>query len=146
MQLWAPDLVGWVGPDSVVTYAQEAQMAAHPKLSDTAYSLVKINEVTVEGSVAVVRDTWSRRITQADGHKALFRVRRFEIWRRQPDMQWKISRYIEKPASTYVGSAGTDWRSGCDRCRSRVGIGIHSMKLAAATCLMQFPAQTSATA
>ena len=97
LQLWAPDLVGWVGSDTVVVYAQEAKMAAHPTLSDTVYTLVKINEVMVDGSLAVVRDTWNRRITQPDGHKALFRVRRYEIWRRQPDRQWKISRYIENP-------------------------------------------------
>jgi ketosteroid isomerase-like protein len=97
LQLWAPDLVGWYASDNIDTYAMESENAAHPKPSDTSYSLLKINEIMVEGSLAVVRDTWSRRITQADGRRPLYRVRRYEIWRRQPDKHWKISRYIESP-------------------------------------------------
>jgi ketosteroid isomerase-like protein len=97
LQLWAPDLVGWVRADNIDTYAQQAEFVAHPPPSHTGYTLLKINEVIVEGSLAVVRDTWTRKIPQADGHEELFRVRRCEIWRRQPDKQWKIIRYVESP-------------------------------------------------
>ncbi|MDR3387976.1 MAG: nuclear transport factor 2 family protein [Rudaea sp.] len=98
LDVWAPDLVGWVGSDGVVTYAQQADLVAHPP-AHTIHTLMRVDEITVEGSLAVVRDTWTRRVKQEDGHSALLRVRRYEIWRRQPDKQWKISRFIESPSA-----------------------------------------------
>jgi ketosteroid isomerase-like protein len=103
LQLWAPDLVGWFAADNVDTYAQESDLIAHPPATRTAYTLLKVNEVIVEGSLAVVRDTWTRKIKQDDGQSLLFRVRRCEIWRLQPDKKWRISRYIESPPANTPG-------------------------------------------
>src|SRR5215471_9215429 len=60
MKVWAPDLIGWApeGPDD--SYERElgyAKLPAQPVR--TTYAL-KIDEVIVDGSLAVVRDTWTQ--------------------------------------------------------------------------------------
>ena len=96
LEVWAPDLIGWPpqGPDD--TYQREAQSAklpVHPP--QTTYALT-INEVIVDGSLAVVRDTWTETTKQAAADK-IQTFRSFEVWRRQPDGRWKISRWIDGP-------------------------------------------------
>jgi len=97
LEVWAPDLIGWApqGPDD--TYAREAQSASLPvKPPQTSYALT-INEVIVDGSLAVVRDTWTQTTKQAAAADKIETFRSFEVWRRQPDASWKISRWIDGP-------------------------------------------------
>jgi len=95
--VWAPDLIGWApeGPDD--TYEREAAYAKLPiKAPDTTYALT-INEVIVDGSLAVVRDTWTQTTKQNAGADKVSTFRSYEVWRRQPDASWKISRWIDGP-------------------------------------------------
>ncbi|HSE13010.1 MAG TPA: nuclear transport factor 2 family protein [Rudaea sp.] len=108
-EVWAPDLIGWApeGPDD--SYAREAAGAKLPvKPPKTTYALT-INEVIVDGSLAVVRDTWTQTTKQGSGADKVGTFRSFEIWRRQPDQTWKISRWIDgpmMPAQKTAGSGG----------------------------------------
>jgi steroid delta-isomerase len=96
-EVWAPDLIGWApqGPDD--TYQREAQYAKQPmQVPKTTYAL-NIDEVIVDGSLAVVRDTWTETTKQDTGADKINTFRSFEVWRRQPDRTWKISRWIDGP-------------------------------------------------
>ena len=95
--VWAPDLIGWApqGPDD--SYELEAQSAKlPPQPTQTTYALT-INEVIVDGSLAVVRDTWTQTTKRASAADMVETFRSFEVWRRQPDRSWKISRWIDGP-------------------------------------------------
>jgi ketosteroid isomerase-like protein len=91
--IWAPGMVGVSGggaPDD--TFAQE--MANAKKASgvpDAKYEL-QVDEVIVAVDIAVVRDTW-----RAIGPNTKATFRSVEVWERQPDGQWKISRWIDAP-------------------------------------------------
>ena len=102
LQVWAPDLIGWGtgGPDD--TYQREADFAAHPVPSRTTCTLT-INEVIVDGSLAVVRDSWTETTKQDNGPDKVTTYRSFEVWRRQPDNSWKISRWIDGPPMRLPG-------------------------------------------
>jgi ketosteroid isomerase-like protein len=95
--VWAPDLIGWTPEGDDDSYAGEQKFAMQPmQPPKTTYTLT-INEVIVDGSLAVVRDTWTQ-ITRSDaGTDKREKFRSFEVWRRQPDASWKISRWIDGP-------------------------------------------------
>jgi len=98
LSVWAPDLVGWSadGPDD--TYPLETEFAKQPpEPVKTRYGLT-INEVIVDGSLAVVRDTWTETTKRDSGTGKVATFRSYEIWRRQPDRSWKISRWIDGPS------------------------------------------------
>jgi len=64
---------------------------------------VVVDEVIVDGSLAVVRDTWTQTTQRDAAPDQITTFRSFEVWRRQPDASWKISRWIDgpvKPAAT----------------------------------------------
>jgi ketosteroid isomerase-like protein len=97
LDVWAPDLIGWSpdGPDD--SYAREAAGAKGPSGPvNTTYALT-INEVIVDGSLAVVRDTWTQTTRQDSGRDKVATFRSYEVWRCQPDSTWKISRWIDGP-------------------------------------------------
>ena len=97
LDVWAPDLIGWSpdGPDD--SYAREAAGAKAPSGPvNTTYELT-INEVIVDGSLAVVRDTWTQTTRQNSGSDKVATFRSYEVWRRQADSTWKISRWIDGP-------------------------------------------------
>jgi len=103
--VWAPDLIGWPpeGPDD--TFARESEYAKLPvKPPQTTYALA-INEVIVDGSIAVVRDTWTQTTRQASAADKVETFRSFEVWRRQPDASWKISRWIDGPMQLQAAAA-----------------------------------------
>lgn len=97
VDVWAPDLVGWPpdGPDD--SYEREAAGARLPPRPVTTTYALTINEVIVEGSLAVVRDTWTQTTKQDAGPGKVATFRSFEVWRRQSDASWKISRWIDGP-------------------------------------------------
>jgi len=97
LDVWAPDLIGWApeGPDD--NYRREAESAKLPlKTPKTTYQLA-IDEVIVDGSLAVVRDTWTETTKRESAPDVVSTFRSYEVWRRQPDATWKISRWIDGP-------------------------------------------------
>ena len=96
-EVWAPDLIGWAPDGADDTYQREAEFAKQPaQPPKTTYALT-INEVIVDGSLAVVRDTWTETTKQESAPDKVNTFRSFEVWRRQPDQSWKISRWIDGP-------------------------------------------------
>ena len=95
--VWAPDLIGWApeGPDD--TYEREAAYAKLPTATPKTTYALTINEVIVDGSLAVVRDTWTQTTKQDAGADQVSTFRSYEVWRRQPDASWKISRWLDGP-------------------------------------------------
>jgi len=96
--VWAPDLIGWApqGPDDSYEREADAAKVPPPQAVRTTYALT-IDEVIVDGSLAVVRDTWTQTTKQDSGPDQVSTFRSFEVWRRQPDASWKISRWIDGP-------------------------------------------------
>ncbi len=88
--VWAPDLIGWMGGAPDDTYASEMAGAQRPAPPDAPQFALTIEEILVDGDLAVVRDRWRE---SARGKKVEFKS--FEVWRRQPDGQWKIARWID---------------------------------------------------
>jgi ketosteroid isomerase-like protein len=95
-QVWAPDMQGW-GEDGEDSYQREMDSARKtPKVGNPQYKYqLRIDEVMVTGDMAVVRDTWTG-IGPAGNARSF---RSFEVWRRQPDQSWKISRWIDGPST-----------------------------------------------
>jgi ketosteroid isomerase-like protein len=97
LQVWAPDLVGWPAEGADDTYAREAEFAALPAQPQKTTYALQINEIIVDGSIAVVRDTWTQTTRGDGGDDKIETFRSFEVWRRQADASWKISRWIDGP-------------------------------------------------
>ena len=91
-QVWAPDMRGW-GEGGEDSYQQEMESAKRtPSVADPkVHYALRIDEVMVEGDMAVVHDTWTE--IGPTGKARTFG--RFEVWRRQADRSWKISRWID---------------------------------------------------
>jgi ketosteroid isomerase-like protein len=100
MAVWAPDLLGWYPGTPDINYGDtragfEREFAGHEFRS--TYSLV-VEEVQVSGDLAVVRDRWTETDTRPGSQEVTTtRLKSFELWRRQPDGTWKISRWISAP-------------------------------------------------
>jgi ketosteroid isomerase-like protein len=94
--VWAPDLIGWYPGQPDDTYAREMDRLVHPgpRRAPTRYA-VDVVEVMVSGRLAVVRDVWT--FTTAPPDSSVSVVRSYEVWRQQPDLQWKIARWISAP-------------------------------------------------
>jgi len=100
MAVWAPDLIGWYPGAPDITYADtragfEREFADHG--SRSTYSLA-VEEVLVSGDLAVVRDRWTETDTRPGSKDVtVTKLKSFEVWRRQPDGAWKITRWISAP-------------------------------------------------
>jgi len=95
--VWATDLIGWAPAGADDTYQREAEFAKlPPHPPKTTYALT-IDEVMVDGSLAVVRDTCTETTRQESAADKVNTFRSFEVWLRQPDRSWKISRWIDGP-------------------------------------------------
>jgi steroid delta-isomerase len=67
---------------------------------DTKYRYsVRIDEVMVYGDAAVVRLVWTLEIDRAGSSQQRLEEPAVDIFRRQADGSWKISRYLAYPAS-----------------------------------------------
>jgi ketosteroid isomerase-like protein len=97
-RVWAPDLIGWYPGQPDDTFAKEMESAAHPRPGrpSTHYE-VNVVEVMVSGSMAVVRDIWRFTIAPGTPDSAVSVVRSYEVWKRQPDGEWRIARWISAP-------------------------------------------------
>lgn len=97
LDVWAPDLIGWAPDGADDTYQREAEFAKLPAQPPRTTYVLNINEVMVDGSLAVVRDTWTETTKQESAADKVNTFRSYEVWRRQPDGHWKISRWIDGP-------------------------------------------------
>jgi len=81
LSVWAPNLVGWSADSPDDTYPLETEFAKQPPGPvKTRYGLT-INEVIVDGSLAVVRDTWTKTTKRDSGPDKVATFRSYEIWR-----------------------------------------------------------------
>lgn len=87
--IWAPDLIGVIPGHPDDTWDREQLGARNARPGPIKFEL-KIDEILVDGDLAVVRDTWR----QLGGPKVEV-FRSFEVWRRQAGGEWKISRWID---------------------------------------------------
>ncbi len=74
----------------------------HRALGDHTKSFqygLRIKEIIVSGSLAVVRLTWISTATGADGRSRTDEEPGLDVFQRQPDGSWKIIRYIAYPAN-----------------------------------------------
>src|SRR5207248_1349975 len=60
LAVWAPDLIGWAPDGSDDTYARERKFAQLPQQPPKTTYALQIEEVIVDGSLAVVRDAWTQ--------------------------------------------------------------------------------------
>lgn len=100
MAIWAPDLRGWTPYAPETSRASEADgleelAATYPPFSSArptfAFEMV---ELAVHGDIAFAHGLWTQ--TDARG-VAQPTMRSFEVWRRQHDGAWRMSRYLESP-------------------------------------------------
>ena len=99
--LFAPDLVANYQGEPERDYASlcETLRGALRDLETTYRYSVQINEIMVYGDAAVVRLAWSLEIDKAGGPTQTIEEPAVDIFHRQADGSWKISRYLAYPAS-----------------------------------------------
>src|SRR5690349_19110504 len=95
-QIWARDLIGYYPGFPDDTYekeiAAESRAGGPPQVKTT----LSIIEVIVSGDLAVVHDVW-RFSRPTPNPAAPDSIRGFEVWRKQRDGSWKISRWLTAP-------------------------------------------------
>jgi ketosteroid isomerase-like protein len=99
--LFAPDLVANYQDEPERDYSSLCEMlrtALRDREANYTYS-VRINEIMVYGEAAVVRLVWTLEIDKAGTPKQSIEEPAVDIFRRQADGSWKISRYLAYPAS-----------------------------------------------
>jgi len=95
-QIWAEDLRGYYPGQPDDTYERELAAESRPPGPQTTRIGLTIVEVMVSGDLAVVHDIW--RYTRTTPNPAApDSIRGFEVWRKQSDGKWKISRWITAP-------------------------------------------------
>jgi len=99
--LFAPDLVANYQGEPERDYASLCEMLrAAIRDPDVTYRyLAEINEIIVYGETAVVRLVWALEIEKAGSPKQTIEEPAVDIFHRQIDGSWKISRYLAYPAS-----------------------------------------------
>jgi len=99
--LFARDIVANYEGEPERDYASLCQMlqeALQDRERSYHYSL-HINEILVYGSSAVVRLVWTLEIDKPGDRKEIVEEPAVDIFRRQADGSWKISRYLAFPPS-----------------------------------------------
>ena len=99
--LFAPDLVANYQGEPERDYASLCEMLRSAMRDpDVAYDYsVQINEIMVYGDMAVVRLVWALEIDKAGSPAQTIEEPAVDIFHRQADGSWKISRYLAYPAS-----------------------------------------------
>ena len=101
MDLVAPDQIGWTAQGTTIDYdsqANRARQRAAAKARPTGRYTLSVKEIVVCGDMALVRDVWTFAPVSGDP-TAGTAVRSFELFRRQPNGSWKISRWMDAPAA-----------------------------------------------
>jgi steroid delta-isomerase len=99
--LFAPDLVANYQGQPERDFASLCEMlrtALRDPYATYRYSVV-INEIAVYGETAVVRLVWALETDKAGSPKQTIEEPAVDIFHRQADGSWKISRYLAYPAS-----------------------------------------------
>jgi uncharacterized protein (TIGR02246 family) len=97
--LFAPDLVANYQGEPARDYDSLCEMlrsALRDRGMTYRYS-VRINDVIVDGDSAVVRLVWALEVEKAGGPTRTTEESAIDIFRRQSDGSWKISRYLAYP-------------------------------------------------
>jgi uncharacterized protein (TIGR02246 family) len=99
--LFAPDLVANYQGEPERDYASLCEMLrAAIRDPDVTYRYsAEINEIIVYGETAIVRLVWALEIEKAGSPKQTIEEPAVDIFHRQADGSWKISRYLAYPAS-----------------------------------------------
>jgi steroid delta-isomerase len=99
--LFAPDLVANYQGEPERDFTSLCEMLRTAlRDPDTTYRYsVEINEIMVYGEAAVVRLVWALEIDKAGSPTDTIEEPAVDIFHRQPDGSWKISRYLAYPAS-----------------------------------------------
>jgi uncharacterized protein (TIGR02246 family) len=98
--IFAPDVVANYDGEPERDYTslcQILQTAVHDSDKTYRYSL-KINDILVYGETAVVRLVWTLEIVKHGDSKEIVEEPAVDIFRRQADGSWKISRYLAYPS------------------------------------------------
>lgn len=99
--LFAPDIVANYQGEPARDFASLCELL-RMSLRDSGaifrYS-AQISEIMVYGDSAVVRLVWTLEIDRAGGPKEMIEESAVDIFRRQADGSWKISRYLAYPAA-----------------------------------------------
>ncbi len=94
--LFAPDLISNFRGEPEDTYKSlcaNLQMALADPAKAYHYDL-EIKEIIVSGDIGVVRLVWTLKVRPKNGSEEMKREPGLDIFRRQPDGSWKISRYM----------------------------------------------------
>ena len=99
--LFAPDLVANYQGEPERDYASLCEMLRGAiRDPDVGYRYaVGINEIMIYGDAAVVRLVWTLEIEKAGSPTGTIEEPAVDIFHRQADGSWKISRYLAYPAS-----------------------------------------------
>jgi steroid delta-isomerase len=99
--LFAPDLVANYQGEPERDYTSLCEMLRMAlRDPDTTYRYsVEINEIMVYGEAAVVRLVWALEIGKTGSPTQTIEEPAVDIFHRQADGSWKISRYLAYPAS-----------------------------------------------
>ncbi len=95
-KLFAPDLISNFRGEPEDTYnslCANMQMALSDQAKTYHYDL-EIKEILVSGDLAVVRLVWTLKMRPKNGPEETKREPGMDIFRRQADGSWKISRYM----------------------------------------------------
>jgi ketosteroid isomerase-like protein len=99
-EIWAANVVGWFPEAPEFNRSAAFAVAGLPEKKGASYSTyeVKIDEVAVSGSLAVVYDIWTE-TKHFKGSSVTVRriIHSSELWRLQPDGKWKIVRWVSAP-------------------------------------------------
>jgi uncharacterized protein (TIGR02246 family) len=98
--IFAPDVVANYDGEPERDYTSLCQMlqtAVRDRDKTYRYSL-KINDILVYGETAVVRLVWTLEIVKLGDSKEIIEEPAVDIFRRQADGSWKISRYLAYPS------------------------------------------------
>ena len=98
--IFAPDVVANYDGEPERDYASLCQMlqeALQDRERTYRYSL-QINEILIYGDSAVVRLVWTLEIDKPGDQKEIIEEPAVDIFRRQADGNWKISRYLAYPS------------------------------------------------
>jgi steroid delta-isomerase len=99
--LFASDLIANYQGQPELNYASLCQLL-RSSLQDstrTYHYYLKINEIMVYGDLAIVRLVWILDTERGGAPKETIEESAVDIFRRQEDGGWKISRYLAYPAS-----------------------------------------------
>jgi ketosteroid isomerase-like protein len=91
-EIWSPELIGWYPGGREVTFADATKI---PSGNATTKFELQINEILVDGKLAVVRDTWRQSVKRnAATPEENSTLKSYEIWKKHDDGKWRIIRWI----------------------------------------------------